>query len=105
MNTPKKTDFIPEIAPQDAHLVAPDTYQPYRDDEEDRLHEERLKEIEAQLNENSARPNRTTNSASCRMTRKPTANDGTNSKKISTAFLKMRPAAQINNKKFAGKLN
>jgi hypothetical protein len=30
MNTPKKTDFIPEIAPQDAHLVAPDTYQPYR---------------------------------------------------------------------------
>ena len=51
MNTPKKTDFIPEIAPQDAHLVAPDTYQPYKDDEEDRLHEERLKEIEAQINE------------------------------------------------------
>ena len=51
MNTPGKTDFIPEIAPQDAHFVAPDTYQPYRDDEEDRLHEQRLKEIEAQLNE------------------------------------------------------
>jgi hypothetical protein len=51
MNTPKKTDFIPEIAPQDAHLVAPDTYQPYEDDEDDRLHEQRLKEIEAQLNE------------------------------------------------------
>ena len=56
MNTPKKTDFIPEIAPQDAHLVAPDTYQPYRDDEEDRLHEERLKEIEAQLNEKFGAP-------------------------------------------------
>jgi hypothetical protein len=51
MNTPKKTDFIPEIAPQDAHLVAPDTYQPYRDDEEDLLHEQRLKEIEAEINE------------------------------------------------------
>ena len=56
INTPKKTDFIPEIAPQDAHLVAPDTYQPYRDDEEDRLHEERLKEIEAQLNEKFGAP-------------------------------------------------
>ena len=51
MNTPGKTDFIPEIAPQDAHLVAPDTYEPYRDDEEDRLHEQRLKEIEAEINE------------------------------------------------------
>jgi len=51
MITPGKTDFIPEIAPQDAHLVAPDTYQPYQDDEENRLHEQRLKEIEAQLNE------------------------------------------------------
>lgn len=28
-----------------------DTYKPYQDDEEDRLHEPRLKEIEAQLNE------------------------------------------------------
>lgn len=56
MNTPKKTDFIPEIAPQDAHLVAPDTYEPYKDDEEDRLHEQRLKEIEAQLNEKFGAP-------------------------------------------------
>jgi hypothetical protein len=56
MNTPKKTDFIPEIAPQDAHLVAPDTYQPYRDDEEDRLHEQRLEEIEAQINEKFGAP-------------------------------------------------
>lgn len=51
MNTPKKTDFIPEIAPQDAHLVAPDTYQPYQETEEDRLHEQRLQEIEAHLDE------------------------------------------------------
>ena len=51
MNTPRKTDFIPEVSPQDAHLVAPDTYQSYQYDEEDRLHEQRLKEIEAQLNE------------------------------------------------------
>lgn len=51
MNTPGNTDFIPEVSPEDAHLVMPDTYKPYRDDEEDRLHEQRLKEIEAQLNE------------------------------------------------------
>lgn len=56
INTPKKTDFIPEVSPQDAHLVAPDTYQPYQDDEEDRLHEQRLKEIEAQLNEKFGAP-------------------------------------------------
>ena len=56
MNTPKKTDFIPEISPRDAHLVAPDTYEPYKDDEEDRLHQERLKEIEAQINEKFGAP-------------------------------------------------
>ncbi len=56
MNTPKNTDFIPEIAPQDASLVAPDTYQPYEDGEEDRLHEQRLKEIEAQLNKKFGAP-------------------------------------------------
>lgn len=56
MNTPGKTDFIPEVNPQDAHLVAPGTYEPYRDDEEDRLHEQRLKEIEAQLNEKFGAP-------------------------------------------------
>lgn len=49
MNTRKNTDFIPEVSPQDAHLVAPDTYQPYQDDDEDRQREQRLKEIEAQL--------------------------------------------------------
>lgn len=56
MNTPRNRDFIPEIAPQDAHLVATDTYEPYKDDEKDRLHEERLKEIEAQLNEKFGAP-------------------------------------------------
>jgi hypothetical protein len=56
MNMPKKTDFIPEIAPQDAHLVAPDTYQLYEDDEEDRLHEQHLKKIEAEINEKFGAP-------------------------------------------------
>lgn len=56
MNTPRNTDFIPEVSPQDAHLVAPDTYQPYQDDEVDRLHEQRLKEIETQLNEKFGAP-------------------------------------------------
>ncbi len=56
MNTPRKTDFIPEVSPQDTYLVAPDSYQPYGDDEEDRLHEQRLKEIEAQLNEKFGAP-------------------------------------------------
>ncbi len=51
MNTPKKTDFFPEIDERDAHRLAPDTYQPYQDTEEDLLHEQRLKEIEAQINE------------------------------------------------------
>ena len=50
MKTPRKTDFIPEIATQDAHLIAPDTYQPYRDEEDDRQHEQCLKEIEAEIN-------------------------------------------------------
>lgn len=51
MNTPRKTDFFPVIDERDAPFVAPDIYQPYQDTEEDLLHEQHLKEIEAQLNE------------------------------------------------------
>lgn len=51
MNTPRKTDFFPEIDERDVHRLAPDTYQPYQDTEEDLLHEQRLKEIEAQIDE------------------------------------------------------
>lgn len=51
MNEPKKTDFFPEIDERDAHLIAPDIYEPYQDDEEDRLHEACLKEIELNINE------------------------------------------------------
>lgn len=48
MNEQKNTDFFPEISEQDAYKVAPIIYQPYQETDEDRLHEERLKEIEAQ---------------------------------------------------------
>lgn len=51
MNTPRKTDFFPEIDERDAHLVAPDIYEPYQDTEEDRLHEEYLKDLRARLDE------------------------------------------------------
>ena len=51
MNEQKTTDFFPQIDGRDAHLVAPDIYQPYQETEEDRLHEERLKEFEAKLGE------------------------------------------------------
>ena len=51
MNMPKKTDFIQEVIPLDAHLVAPDIHEPYQDTEEDFLHEKHLKEVEAQINE------------------------------------------------------
>lgn len=51
MNEPKNTDFFPEIDDRDAHLVAPDIYQPYQETEEDILHEKRLKEFEAQPGE------------------------------------------------------
>ncbi len=51
MNTPRKTDFFPEIDERDAHLVAPDIYQPYQETEEDFLHEKRLNELEAEINE------------------------------------------------------
>jgi len=51
MNEQKNTDFFPEIDERDAHLLAPDTYQPYQETEEDRLHEKRLKEIESQIDE------------------------------------------------------
>jgi hypothetical protein len=53
MNEPRNTDFFPKIDERDAHLVAPDTYQPYQDTEEDLLHEQHLKEIEAEINEKS----------------------------------------------------
>jgi hypothetical protein len=51
MNESKNTDFFPEIDERDAHLIAPDIYEPYQDTEEDRLHEARLKEIEAKIDE------------------------------------------------------
>lgn len=51
MNTPRKTDFFPEIDERDAHRLAPDTYQPYQDTEEDLLHEQRLRELEAEIND------------------------------------------------------
>ncbi len=51
MNEPKNTDFFPETRERDAHLVAPETYQPYQETDEDHLHEERLKEIEANIDE------------------------------------------------------
>jgi len=51
MNEPRKTDFFPIIEERDAHLVAPDIYQPYQDTEEDLLHELRLKEIKSQIDE------------------------------------------------------
>ena len=51
MNTPKKTDFFHEISERDAHRLAPDIYEPYQDTEEDFLHEKRLRELEAEINE------------------------------------------------------
>ena len=41
MNTNRKTDFFPEIDERDASSVAPDTYRPYQDTEEDLIHEQR----------------------------------------------------------------
>ncbi|MBA3601474.1 MAG: hypothetical protein H0W45_09605 [Acidobacteria bacterium] len=51
MNEPKNTDFFHEINERDAHLVAPEIYQPYQETEEDRLHEELLKDFKAQIDE------------------------------------------------------
>ncbi len=51
MNEPKNTDFFPKIDEQYQTLVAPEIYQPYVDSEEDLLHEKRLNEIEAQIDE------------------------------------------------------
>ena len=52
MNEPNNTDFFPEIdEPEDETVVAPEIYQPYIDLEEDLLHEKRLNEIEAQIDE------------------------------------------------------
>lgn len=49
MNEPKDTDFFPEIDARDAHLVAPETYRPFQETEEDLFREERFKEIEAEI--------------------------------------------------------
>jgi hypothetical protein len=51
MNEQKNTDFFPVISERDAHLVAPEIFEPYQETEEDRLHEKRLREIEAQIDE------------------------------------------------------
>ena len=51
MNEQKNTDFFPEIDERDETFVAPEIYHPYQDTEEDILHEERLKNLEAQINE------------------------------------------------------
>ncbi len=51
MNTPKKTDFFPEISERDAPFIAPDIYEPYQETEEDFLHEKRLRELETEINE------------------------------------------------------
>lgn len=51
MNTLKKMGFFPEISERDAHLVAPDIYESYRDTEADILHAEYLNELEAQTGE------------------------------------------------------
>lgn len=51
MNEQQNKDFFPEISAQDAHLSAPEIYQPYEETEEDLLHERRVQEIEAQIDE------------------------------------------------------
>ena len=51
MNEQKNTDFFPEIDAQDEIFVAPEIYEPYQDTEEDILHEERLKNLETQIDE------------------------------------------------------
>ncbi len=51
MNTADNPDFFPQPSEEDARRLAPDTYEPYRDTEEDLQHEQRLKEIRAQLDE------------------------------------------------------
>ena len=51
MNEPKNTDFFPVIIERDAHLVAPEMFEPYQETDEERLHEMRLREIEAQIDE------------------------------------------------------
>lgn len=51
MNEHENKDFFPVISEQDAHLVAPEIYQPYEETEEDLFREQRLKDIEAQIDE------------------------------------------------------
>ena len=51
MSEPNDRDFFPKIDEQYQTLVAPEIYQPYVDSEEDLLHEKRLNEIEAQIDE------------------------------------------------------
>lgn len=49
MNESKYTDFFPEIDEQDTHLAAPEIYRPFQETEEDRLREERLNELSAEI--------------------------------------------------------
>ena len=51
MNEPKRTDFFPEINENYTNLVAPNIYEAYQDTAEDRQQDERLAEIEAEINE------------------------------------------------------
>lgn len=51
MNEQQNKDFFPVISVQNAHLVAPEIYKPYEETEEDRLHEQRVQEIEAQIDD------------------------------------------------------
>lgn len=51
MNEQKKSDFFPEIDEQDAPFVAPEIPQGYVETDEDRLMEERLKELSIQFDE------------------------------------------------------
>ena len=56
MNEPKNTDFFPENGEKDGSHFAPEIYHSFVDSEENILHEERLKEIEAQLDEKFGTP-------------------------------------------------
>lgn len=51
MNDLKNTDFFPEVDAPDAHLVAPEIYEPYLETDEDLLHEKRLQELLANFDE------------------------------------------------------
>jgi hypothetical protein len=51
MNEPKNTDFFPETGEPDERLAPPEIYHSFVDSKDDILHEERLKEIEAEIDE------------------------------------------------------